>query len=809
MPPSTTINAHRAVAVVMDISDEATVEAAFAKLASDGMSPDVVVANAGVQLFGQDAPAADLDLDVWRRTIDINLTGTFLTVKHAVRSMLARGAGGSIILTGSPTGLNGEGQGLHRLQRLEGRHPRPRPHGRRRVRRQGHPRQHGRAGIHRDVARHSDLLRPRGPRGDHRAHPARQAGQPRRRRGHHGVPGERRRRLRDRRAVRGGRGHDDAVRADAGGTDAGRSPGWWSPSRPWSSGDWSLGLRGDELADIRFRGRLVLRGVRAVVRDADWGTVPTRVVDAEAGASTLTVRLAMDGLGLSVEGTLTAAVRDDGLEIRWRAVSAHAAETNRAGIVLLHPPAVGGAPLTVRHPGGATTATAFPVDVSPHQPAFDIAGLDWTVEGVEARLSLSGDVFEMEDQRNWTDASFKTYSRPLSLPFPYSLAEGQVLVQTARLEATERDAGRTDAVPGAAGDRIDLVAAGAFPSVGLAASTAPDPAPGPASDAAHRPTADTGHAPAFVLVEIDLATPNWRAALARAARSGPPLDVRIVADPGDDLGGVVGALSGLRVARIGVYGHGDSLTSSPLHENLRAAAAAHDLAIPLVGGSRAHFTELNRGRDRIPQDLDALTFSVTPLFHTLDTEQLVESVAMQRLVAAQAAHGAADRPVHVGPVTLRPRFNNVATRPRPAPTAADLSAGYGAAFGGEDDPRIDAPELRAWTVASAAALAVPGVASVCYFEEWGPRGIHDSHGRPRPVAEGIGWLAALDGAALLAGDSPDGEVWAVGARHAGGTTVLAANIGRTQREIAVTTPAGGASLRLAPGEAVRVELDTR
>ena len=95
-------------ASVMDIADEASVEAAFGLLDAEGWASDVVVANAGVQLFGQDAPAADLDLDVWRRTIDVNLTGTFLTVKHAVRSMLA-GSGGSIILTGSPTGINGEG----------------------------------------------------------------------------------------------------------------------------------------------------------------------------------------------------------------------------------------------------------------------------------------------------------------------------------------------------------------------------------------------------------------------------------------------------------------------------------------------------------------------------------------------------------------------------------------------------------------------------------------------------------------------------------------------------------------------------
>lgn len=96
-------------AAVMDISDESSVESAFAELAAEGWSPDVVVANAGVQLFGSDAAAADLDLDVWKRTIDVNLTGTFLTVKHATRAMLERG-GGSIILTGSPTGLNGEGK---------------------------------------------------------------------------------------------------------------------------------------------------------------------------------------------------------------------------------------------------------------------------------------------------------------------------------------------------------------------------------------------------------------------------------------------------------------------------------------------------------------------------------------------------------------------------------------------------------------------------------------------------------------------------------------------------------------------------
>ncbi len=95
-------------AAVMDIADEAQVAAAFAELEQNGWSPNVVVANAGIQMFGKDAKIAELDLAVWQQTLNVNLTGTFLTVKYAVQAMLRNG-GGSIIYTGSPTALNGEG----------------------------------------------------------------------------------------------------------------------------------------------------------------------------------------------------------------------------------------------------------------------------------------------------------------------------------------------------------------------------------------------------------------------------------------------------------------------------------------------------------------------------------------------------------------------------------------------------------------------------------------------------------------------------------------------------------------------------
>ncbi len=94
--------------VAMDVSDETSVAAGFDELAGAGWTPDVVVVNAGVQLFGHDAEVANLDLEVWERTIRVNLTGAFLTTKYAVRGMLELG-GGSIIFTGSPTAVRGEG----------------------------------------------------------------------------------------------------------------------------------------------------------------------------------------------------------------------------------------------------------------------------------------------------------------------------------------------------------------------------------------------------------------------------------------------------------------------------------------------------------------------------------------------------------------------------------------------------------------------------------------------------------------------------------------------------------------------------
>jgi hypothetical protein len=119
------------------------------------------------------------------------------------------------------------------------------------------------------------------------------------------------------------------------------------------------------------------------------------------------------------------------------------------------------------------------------------------------------------------------------------------------------------------------------------------------------------------------------------------------------------------------------------------------VASPMIGGARSHFTEYNREHARIPRDVDGVVIATTPLFHSLGTEQLVESLAVQRLIArADRSRWRAARPCTSGRSHSDPRFNNVATAPEPHPTRDDLAEGYGAQFTGAADRRQTAPGAR-------------------------------------------------------------------------------------------------------------------
>lgn len=172
------------------------------------------------------------------------------------------------------------------------------------------------------------------------------------------------------------------------------------------------------------------------VRDRNWNTIPgtiqaEKIFRAEdsftiryafhvaAGEIQMHWEVAIEGLP---DGTISYAVLGMALSTFPK---------NRLGICVLHPvEGVAGQPCRITHPTGEHIEAHFPEYISPHQPFKSICSMQWTSVRKESfRLDFEGEMFETEDQRNWTDASFKTYGTPLELPFPVEIRSGTQVEQ--------------------------------------------------------------------------------------------------------------------------------------------------------------------------------------------------------------------------------------------------------------------------------------------------------------------------------------------------------------------------------------------
>ena len=532
-------------------------------------------------------------------------------------------------------------------------------------------------------------------------------------------------------------------------------------------------MRGDEIADIRFGGALLLRAVRAVVRDRDWNTVPVEVLEHRAEDSSLVIGLRFAAPGISYAATLSLTLDEHDLVVDLDGCALDDFERNRIGLVVLHPAADAGGAVEIEHSNGSTTAGRWPLDISAHQPFVDVKGVGWTTDGVTARLSLEGDVFETEDQRNWTDASFKTYSTPLSLPFPVLVRAGEVCRQQVRLHATGRSTRRPGPIPNTVS--VGTTVVGRLPTLNLCAGLFPAPAEMPVRRTSYE----------AVLVELTGAEEEWPSlvagAAAQAAALGAGLDVRVVTAVPSAARRALRLVGDEPVLRFGVFHPDTHLSTEPLWVAARDEARRSGFEGQLVGGTRAHFTELNRQQAQLPADAPALTFSLTPQMHASEVPHLLDSLAVQRTVAENAVRIAAGRPLHIGPVTLARRFNAVATSEPPEPAQQAEQA---------TDPLQHAAFTAAWTLASVAALAVPGVASLTYFETIGPRGVLRADGTPTPAAAVLDDLAALRGRVVRACTaSPAVGALAVEAA-AGSVELRLANVTGDEQVVTAVGPSG-------------------
>ncbi|WP_409187570.1 ABC transporter permease [Bradyrhizobium sp. RDM4] len=430
-----------------------------------------------------------------------------------------------------------------------------------------------------------------------------------------------------------------------------------NPLRILKAGELTAELDGGNLRHIRYSGTEVIRAVSFIVRDRNWGTYNPDIED-------LKIEETPDRFAV----TYTALARDERQRFRYSAriegtakgqlefVADGRAETdfltNRTGFVVLHPCEVAGRPVTIEHADGSVEQDRFPEEIDPVQPMLNLRELSHeAAPGLRVTCRMEGDVYEMEDQRNWTDASYKTYVRPLALPWPYTLTKGETLAQAVRLTLkgpAPRAASRASNITLAVGANLRAV-----PPLGLGLH--------PNDIATTRRSAETlrlvganhvigfydpreGHDRGTLLAVSETA----------AALGGQPwLEAVITSVEGfrDEL-----AALGREVARLGspfpivlvspapdlkCTLPGSPWPPAPPPREFFTAARAAFPGVRLGGGMFSYFTELNRKRPPIDL-LDLVSFTTTASLHAGDDHSItegLESVPAMALTAAKIAGG--------------------------------------------------------------------------------------------------------------------------------------------------------------------------
>jgi D-apionolactonase len=392
-------------------------------------------------------------------------------------------------------------------------------------------------------------------------------------------------------------------------------------------------------------------------------------------------------------------------------------EKNRLGFCVLHPvKECSGKPCELTHSSGSKELLSFPSIISPDQLFLDVKAMKWDNEDSECLLEFTGDIFETEDQRNWTDASFKTYCTPLSLPIPVKLIAGDKISQKIKLKVTEKTslsaiiADNTINITFEEGVKLNM------PETGIGRSTRVNPLTENESQLLKLLHADHYRYDIY-LFENDWITVADKA-LAEARTLGCKSELALFFDDNfqDQTVGFIKwiaerkpEISVIILLNKTAYVTPDELLKYASHLIRQAAPSAR-----ISYGTNANFTEINRERPS-EQGFDLLTYSIHPQEHASDNLTLIENLEAQKYTVESAAQFSNGKGIRVSPVNLQRRFNaniqNFETKVT------------GSTFPFQVDSRIMSLFGACWTAGSIKYLSESGAEGITYYEAAGERGI--------------------------------------------------------------------------------------
>jgi len=512
---------------------------------------------------------------------------------------------------------------------------------------------------------------------------------------------------------------------------------------PLRAGPLALVYEDGDLRYIKLGDIEIVRRIYVAVRDHNWGTPPNHLanVQMEIGADDFEIQYDVTNLAHGIDFAWRGVIRgasDGTITFSMDGVARSTFLRNRLGFCVLHPAECAGRRARIEHVDGAVEDSVFPRAIAPQRiengqtkpvlPFHELAALAHEIEpGVWAELRFRGEVFELEDQRNWTDASYKTYCTPLRLPFPVEVAAGAHVAQSITLTlhgaAIRQPAGLRAVDPCFT---VESSARRPLPLIGLGMASHGRPLTG--QEVRRLQVLNLHH----LRVDLRAWEPELAHVLGMAAGQAVALGVQLevalyLSDAYEQelsaLAGIVKALNPPIWAWLLFCRHATSTPSAWI------AAARRHLRDPapsaLFGsGTDAFFAELNRARPPM-QQLDLVTYSINPQGHAFDHASMVESLSAQATTVHSAREFVDNCLLAVSPVTLRMRSNPYATGPEAPPAPGVLPA--------QVDPRQMSLFGAGWTLGSLKYLAESGANSATYYETTGWRGVMETAaGSPLP-----------------------------------------------------------------------------
>ena len=502
------------------------------------------------------------------------------------------------------------------------------------------------------------------------------------------------------------------------------------------AGPLNLFYEAGDLRYIKFGDKEIIRRIYVAVRDRNWDTV-------QPVLSNVSMNIADDSFNINysvnniqgnldfcwegnitgkANGTITFSMDGAARSTFWR---------NRIGFCILLPMEYAGSNCQIEHVNGKIEDSSFPQFIAPQriikgkpspvEPFSNMRSLACqVVPNLLAEVRFEGENFEMEDQRNWTDASFKVYGTPLKNPSPVEVKTGTKISQKFSLCLK----GQNESTKSSRADNKLTFSIGKkplrnIPKIGLDEASHGQPLN--EKELLRLKTLNLSHQ----RLNLYLSDPDYEKKLRQSSNEANKLGINLETalflsnEAASELQAFVELLKNVKPPIVNwIIFHKEEMTTSEKWISLaRKYLKDYDHNSNVGSGTNVFFADLNRSIPPV-EAMDFVNYSINPQVHAFDNLSLAETLSAQAETVKSARNFSKNKHISVSPITLKMRFNPNATAPEENLDSTELP------------PQVDVRQMSlfgaAWTLGSLKYLCESEVDSLTYYETTGWRGVMET-----------------------------------------------------------------------------------